>query len=350
MTGKRTATNPSQTARTINRTLRRSACTLLAAAVLVLTSCSTPPTAANRPAATLTPATTGGAIDGLVDIGDGRSMYVKCAGTGSPTVVLIAGKGNGAADWQQIVPPGDPVLNATGDDLSAGLGTTAESADAVFPSVARFTRVCTYDRPDVRVEGAVTTPREQPHTADLDASDLHVLFEAIGETGPKVFVAHSYGGVVTELYGRTYPDEVAGLVMVDTASQYMADVVSPEKLATWDQANAMTSPQVREGVRLIDAFARINAAPPMPKVPAVVLTADKPWRVDLLPPEVDRTTMVTFDDWQAQLDRLAEALGAVNITETNSGHNIYQYSPRLVVESIHSVVEDVQGGASPTPR
>ena len=44
----------------------------------------------------------------LVDIGGGRKMYLECRGTGSPTVVLISGKGNGAADWNEILDPDDP--------------------------------------------------------------------------------------------------------------------------------------------------------------------------------------------------------------------------------------------------
>src|SRR5207344_2875254 len=105
----------------------------------------------------------------------------------------------------------------------------------------------------------------------------------------------------------------------------------------WDAANAMTSPQVREGVQLIDAFAQINAAPAMRDVPAVVLSADKPWRIDLLPPEAKEDEMVTFEDWLTSLDRLATDLDAEHITTTHSGHDIYLYTPALVVDAIRDV-------------
>ena len=84
-----------------------------------------------------------GDVDGLVDVGDGRRIYAKCQGQGSPTVVLIAGKGNGAQDWQDVLAPGDPAHDAPGDDVPWGIGTLEPSEDAVFGSVARFTRVCT---------------------------------------------------------------------------------------------------------------------------------------------------------------------------------------------------------------
>lgn len=285
-------------------------------------------------------------IDGVVDVGGGRQTYVTCRGTGSPTVFLIAGKGNGADDWLQILNPDDPAHAAPGDDLPWGMGTLVHRDDAVLPSVARFTRVCAYDRPDVRFDGEVTTPRPQAHTVDLDVGDLHALTAAIDETGPKVLVAHSYGGLIADLYARTYPEEVAGLVMVDAASPWMAEVADPAALRNWDEDNATTSAQVREGVELLDAFAKIAAAPPIPKVPAVVLVADKPWRTDLLPPDLQERESVTFDDWQAQLDRLATELDAEKVTATSSGHDIYLYNPSVVVDAIRLVVDDARGAGT----
>jgi pimeloyl-ACP methyl ester carboxylesterase len=283
-----------------------------------------------------------GDVNGLVDVGEGRQISVVCRGEGSPTVVLIAGKGNGADDWLQVLDPADPVHDAPGDDLATGAGTLEHSDTAVLPSVAGFTRVCAYDRPDVRDGDHASTPRRQPHTVDQDVADLAALLAALGEPGPVVLVAHSYGGFVATLFARTHPDEVAGLVMVDPGTQFVADVVSPAALANWDAANAMTSDESPEGVQLIDAIEKINAAPALPPVPAVVLSADKPWRVDLLPPEAKSDEMVTFQDWLASLDLLAADLDAEHITVTNSGHAIYLYNPALVVDAIRTVVDDAR--------
>ena len=286
-----------------------------------------------------------GDVTGAVDIGAGRSMFVECRGTGSPTVILMSGKGNGAEDWLQVLAPDDPAHDSPGDDLPWGFGELIRSQDAVLPSVARFTRVCAYDRPDVRFEGAdLTTPRSQPHPVDLDVADLDALLTAVGAEGPSVLVAHSYSGVVATLFTRTHPEKVAGLVMVDALSEHMADVLSPAQLDTWDASNAATSPQVAEGVRVIDAFQQIDAAPPMPAIPAVALAADKPWRTDLLPPESLSSEQVTFEDWRAGQDRLATSLGVELITATDSGHDIYLYHPSLVVDAIERVVEEVRAG------
>lgn len=311
------------------------------AAVLALSSCGAS-TAGSGVAASTAPADSAQHdVSGLVDVGGGRQIYTECRGEGSPTVVLISGKGAGAEDWFDVLDPADPAHTAPGDDLPFG-ADVHRSDDAVLPSVARFTRVCTYDRPDVRDGEDVTTPRPQPHTVDLDVDDLHALLGALGEKGPYVLVPHSYAGLITTLYARTYPDEVAGLVMVDTATPLIEQVVSPAKLANWDASNATTSPESREGVQLNDALARINAAPPMPAVPAVELSADKPWRFDRLPPESDTATMVNFDDWTTAQNLLAADLDADHVTETHSGHHIYLYSPALVVNAIRTVVDEVR--------
>ena len=292
-----------------------------------------------------------GDVDGLVDVGDGRSIYAKCQGQGSPTVVLIAGKGNGAQDWQDVLTPGDTTHEAPGDDVPWGIGTLEPSEDSVFGSVARLTRVCTYDRPDIRFEGTdITTPRPQPHTVDLDVGDLHALLTALGEPAPYVLAAHSYGGLIATLFARTYPETVGGLVMVDTVTPLMEDVTSAERLVTWDATNATTSPQVREGVKLIDAFEKIDAAPPLPELPAVVLSADKPWRTDLLPAEATAHETVTFAEWLASLDLLAKELGAEHVTATHSGHDIYLYNPTLVSNEIRAVVDRVREQAPPLPN
>ena len=174
---------------------------------------------------------------GLVDIGNGRKIFSEWRGQGGPTVVLIAGKGLGAEAWSLILDPSDPAQDSPGDDLSSGLGKVYLSEDAVFPSVARFTRVLAYDRPGVRFEGAdLSTPVPQPHTVDKAVDDLHALLLASKLPGPHVLVSHSYGGLIAALYARRYPESVAGLVMVDAASEWMEDVLSPEKFAGWPRS------------------------------------------------------------------------------------------------------------------
>jgi len=69
----------------------------------------------------------------------------------------------------------------------------------------------------------------QPTTPKEAVADLHALLSAAGETGPYVLVGHSYGGLVVKLYARTYPKDVAGLVLVDALSEGLQDALTPEQ-------------------------------------------------------------------------------------------------------------------------
>jgi len=281
---------------------------------------------------------------GLVPVGGGRQMYLQCSGSnrGLPTVVLISGKGNGAADWSEVLAPGDPAHGADYDALAWGEGQLVQSDAAVFPSVARFARVCAYDRPGVRLDGPdLSTPVAQPHAADQDAEDLHRLLAAAGEPGPYLLVPHSYGGVVAMLMAQKWPADVSGLVMVDAVSPLIRQVADTGQLSTWDALNRRSFPEAPEAVMLLDAFAETDALPPMRRLPAVVLSGDKPWLRPTASAQQQSAGGVTFAEWRAMQRLLAGALDAELDEKTNSGHNIHAYSPLRVVDAIRHVAGTV---------
>lgn len=289
---------------------------------------------------------------GLVNVGGGREIYLECRGAGSPTVVLISGKGNGVADWSKVLDRTDPVHDAPLDAVGAGEGRLLESETAVLPAVSRFTRVCGYDRPGTRIDGAdVSTPVAQPHRVDQDVDDLRALLSAAGEPGPYLLVPHSYGGFIALLFARLHPEEVAGLVMVDAASDLIGQAAGAEELGRWDASNRAADPAAPEAVELLDAIRLIEAAPPLPERPAVVLSADKPWQLRAPDPPAGKSGgTVSFAEWLAAQKLLAASLHAAHVAETDSGHNIYLYQPGLVVDAIRQVVDVIRrrrGGRAP---
>src|SRR6266536_3793900 len=204
-----------------------------------------------------------GNFGGLVDLGDGRKMYLKCSGRGSPTVVLVGG------------------LRASADDWSI----SNKSKPTVFSEVGKFTRVCACDRPGTPVgeKPSRSDPVPQPSTAKDAVADLHALLSASGKAGPYVLVGHSYGGLIVRLYASTYPKEVAGLVLIDTLSEGLQDAETPEQ---WAIQRKLIEGDVRESVARYPALERIDvdrsfdqlrAAPPLRPLPLVVLSADRPW-------------------------------------------------------------------------
>ena len=272
-------------------------------------------------------------------------MFLECSGTGSPTVVLISGKGNGAADWSEILDPADPAHDADYDAVAWGQGDLHRSAAAVFPSVSRFTRVCAYDRPGVRLDGPeLSTPIVQPHPADQAAGDLHRLLAAAGEAGPYVLVPHSYGGVVALLLAQTWPGEVDGLVMVDAVAPLVRQVAGPEAVARWDALNRRSTPEAPEAVMLSDAFSKIDALPALRQLPAVVLSGDKPWQRPSAAPESLMRPAVS------PLRRLADvAAAACSVARRQARRNDEQrtqhpaaHAPQLVIDAIREVVESAR--------
>jgi pimeloyl-ACP methyl ester carboxylesterase len=276
--------------------------------------------------------------NGLFDIGDGRKLSLDCQGQGSPTVFIIPGKGSYAEAWNYVVPPDDPIRSSPYDIITEA--KLAPSPDAVQPTVAKTTQVCAYDRPNTRPDGADrSTDVPQPHTLQQDVDDVVALINASQLPPPFVFVAHSYGALVLDLLARTHPELVAGIVMVDGLSEFLPTVGSPAQNAAFER-DVKTPPEPGgEGIFVDDAFARIKDAPPLPRVPAIVLSADK-----YPPPEAVTPDNYTLAQIHEANDMLAAALGTTNVVANGSGHNMMLYQPKFVADNIIDIVERVREG------
>jgi len=286
-----------------------------------------------------------GDFAGLVDIGDGRKLYMECEGAGTPVVVLIPGKGGPArATWRESFLPTDPVVLAGEDLASAGQGDSAERDSAVFQQLRRVTRVCSYDRPNTRFDGAeLSTPVAQPHSTGAAAADLRALLAAAGEPGPYVLVAHSYGGYVAEHYARSYPEEVAGLVMVDAGSQFVRPASTPERFACWDRFHRTPALPQGEAIEAVQATDAIAALPPLRAMPTAVLSARKanPAAIDELVRSLAGCEVVSHAEWSVAQQLLATALHTTNEVAF-SGHFIQAEQPALVVDAVRRVVDAVR--------
>ena len=125
---------------------------------------------------------------------DNLTLSIDCRGQGSPTVVLDSGLGVPAIGW-----------------------------NAVQTEVAKFARVCSYDRAGYGWSGATSAPR----TSVQIVKELHALLEAAGEKGPYILVGHSFGGYNVRVYNGQYPGDVAGMVLVDASHEDQNDRMPP---------------------------------------------------------------------------------------------------------------------------
>jgi len=282
-----------------------------------------------------------GDFAGLVDIGGGRKMYLECQGTGSPTVVLVAGLKASAEDWN----------------------VAEKQTPTVLAELAKFTRVCAYDRPGTPVgeKPSRSDPVPQPTTAGDAVADLHALLSAAGEAGPYVLVGHSYGGLVVRLYASTYPEDISGLVLVDALAEGLRDAETPEqwaiqrKLIEGDVRESLVLYPALERIEVDRSFDQVRAAPPLRPIPLIVLSADRPWGPQIpsmiaegkLPADVPPDFGYVTDAAQKQAqDRLAKLVpNAKHITNTNSGHEIHKEQPQLVIDAIRAVVDAVRSGS-----
>jgi pimeloyl-ACP methyl ester carboxylesterase len=273
-------------------------------------------------------------IAGTFDVGGGRMMYLQCTGQGSPTVILISGGGIAADLW----------------DSPLGEQPT------VYPTVAKTTRVCAYDRPGTtraRAEGGLSRsdPVPQPVTPSRSAADLHALLKAAGQAGPFVLAAHSYGGLVARYFAHDHPTDVAGVVLVDSFSPELREAM-PDLWPSWIAWNATPAAIIDEypdyeRVDFDEALDEIVANRSIPPMPLVVLTADKPYPAPTqpgIPADINVVTRHAQDVSQRHVAQLVP--GAEHITETHSGHDIMLENPALVADSILDVVTAVRDGCS----
>ena len=122
-------------------------------------------------------------LDRVVSIEGNRGLYVRCSGSGSPTVIMEGGDGD-----------------------------TSNSYAFAEPSIAMVTRACVYDRANLGRSGPDPGPRGLRELV----GDLDSLLNAAQVPGPYVLVGTSGGGYITAGYAVAKPEQVAGMVFVDT--------------------------------------------------------------------------------------------------------------------------------------
>jgi pimeloyl-ACP methyl ester carboxylesterase len=298
------------------RTLRSAGMSVLTGACLLvaLVGCGEPTTAGVSP----TPSPTETDIDELVDLGSGRSVKLVCRGSGSPTVLFVSGTRGAADEWSTLLPDAAPGTLST------------------FDAVSQNTRACAHDRPGTFLDSGaptISTPVAQPTTATRSADDLHALMAAADQNGPYVVVGLSWGGMIAQQFARTYDDEVVGLVLLDSASEYLQTTFTAEQWAAWMAVVANSVDEAGSEVPSYEpSIAELRATPALPAMPTVVVSSDQPWDLQVTP------GASTWPGWVAAQAELARSLDAMHITQTESGHGLPVEQPALVTEAILEVV------------
>jgi pimeloyl-ACP methyl ester carboxylesterase len=129
----------------------------------------------------------------LIDVG-GHRLHAICRGHGSPIVLLESGVAASSLSWA-----------------------------AVQPEIAKFTRVCAYDRAGLAWSEAASCPRSFEQIVD----ELSTVLARVAPGERYVLVGHSFGSFVIRAYAARNPDSVVGLVMVDPPTEWLT--TTPER-------------------------------------------------------------------------------------------------------------------------
>ena len=239
-----------------------------------------------------------------LDIG-GRTLSYALEGEGEPVVVLLGGHRTPMVSW-----------------------------DKVWPLLAAKGRVLAYDRPGT----GASDPAVAPQDGEAVLATLDTLLERLDIRGPVVLVAHSLGGLYANLYARTRPARVAGMVLVDAAH--------PEEAEPLPVAGAFVRRLLRRltGRGFMDdpysefrgvpaTVAQIEGAGAFPPVPLRILTGAQKM------PFVPRAAFEKHRESQRKLVALSP-LGEQVLAE-KSGHMPQISEPELVAQVVRSITETV---------
>ncbi|HXB75205.1 MAG TPA: alpha/beta hydrolase [Candidatus Acidoferrales bacterium] len=282
-------------------------------------------------------------------------LNIDCSGHGGPTVILDSGMGVPGVGWAMVQ-----------------------------PEVAKFARVCSYDRAGYGWSEAGPKPR----TSLQIAKELRALLDASGEKGPYVMVGHSFGGYNVRVFTGMYPNDVVGVVLVDAehgdeekridellsprvkSQQNQRDqrdawldrILSPLRIhlginrlkteAGWD-GHASLPKELREELLYLDrrseeagmaenaadstSWDQVRLAGDLGDRPLIVLTAGKPYDPDplLSKEESDEQNDMWINVLQAGEARLSTR--GKQVVVPDSGHMIPYERPAAVVSAIREV-------------
>jgi pimeloyl-ACP methyl ester carboxylesterase len=202
----------------------------------------------------------------------------------------------------------------------SGLGEEMDGWDRVASAIARCAVVVRYDRPGI---GASRPAPDAPVLAQDVALRLSAILSDLDIAVPVVLVAHSLGGLYAQAFARLFPEQTAGLVLVDASSP-----LEPEGVFVSTQPPTPGTPAAWEAAGIAESVAALKSGPDFPDMPLLVLVAS------------DHEDTAEREALWLEIQRRTAALspqGALRIAQ-GSGHFIQEDRPETVVAAIEAVL------------
>lgn len=284
--------------------------------IMLITSACAPVTPA--PVSTPTLATL---FSEKVDVG-GYGLQILCSGQGTSTVIV--------------------------DDSYAGSVIDSGSWLNVKYGIENTNRICLYDPAGA---GSSDLPPNRLRTSQDLVEDLHTLLVNANVPGPYLFVGHNLGGFNAQLYASQYPDEVVGIVLVDSFHpDYPAQALAtlppespdePERLSLL--RSLLTESELGNPEASVDFNAsaeQVRAVDTLGDLPIVVVTRSPAWRIPDLPAGVAEQLDQVWRDLQVDLTRLSS--NSTHVIAPESGYNTPFEEPQLVIDAIRKVIAEAK--------
>ncbi|MBX2869852.1 MAG: alpha/beta hydrolase [Acidiferrobacterales bacterium] len=275
---------------------------------------------------------------------NGVLNHIFCTGQGQPTILLEAGLGGNSLEWHPVQ-----------------------------TSLAKHSRVCSYDRPGYGWSEIATSPRN----ARTISRELQSLLEATGESGPYILVGHSFGGHIVRLYANEFSESVAGIVLLDASHERLFDFLktSGSSMLVTIKAPQFYQPTVpvnlpvelkptfkrlvnrsetKETVQNETFYFRRSAEevkwfPSLPTVPVSVISrgnAIKSSKDSQSSPDSDgkesKSSSISKRWMTMQRDLHRRLSDSKHIIAAKSGHFPHLDEPTLVAEAILSIVQKIR--------
>ena len=209
-----------------------------------------------------------------------------------------------------------------------GLNEEMNEWNKIIPEISRYATTFAYNRPGYGSSESAPTPRDGLHVID----ELRLLLRSNVLEPPYVLVGHSLGGLYMQLFARRYPEEVAGLIIVDsTHPNQFKDKGSVENWPPWLSIafRWYLSPTARAEFDLINATGdEVLSFPPFTGKPVIVLSALRPMK--------EKSAIA--DDANEKRKDIARLYPGSKQVWVDSGHGIPDEKPESVIEAILEVL------------